>query len=175
MQRSKLSVSLLFLFFLCLTFFLFVFLSCPPKETHCYICNENVLNKHLRIIDDIKNMYEQEVLRVCRDKKASANYACIEKELKKIHTPDTLFILCLYFDNLRYPTPMDPIYLSEELGVEISEWYHDNYQYVCTLNAHAFEIRELCVKEIEQLAKNGNISAKCMMQYIHKYIKRTEA
>lgn len=175
MYWSKCYIAFLFLFFSCVAFFLLFFLSCEPKETCNHICNENELNKQLCIIEDIKNMYEREVLRVCRDKSISADYYCIKKELTKIHNPDTLFILCLYFDKLRYPTPMDPIYLSEELGVEVSECYHDNYQYVCTLNAHAFVVRELCIKEIERLVENGNISAKYIMRYINKYIKRPKA
>lgn len=83
--------------------------------------------------------------------------------------------MCLYFEKIKYPTPKDPIYISEEIGVEVSKEYHDYYQYICTLNAHAFIVRELCIKEIEYRALTGNISAQSMMRYINNFIKRPRA
>lgn len=152
-----------------------IFLSCTPREASCHIYDENKLNERLCALENIKKIYEHEVWRVCKNDKIIADYACIENELKKIHDIHSLFVMCLYFEKIKYPTPKDPIYISEEIGVVVSKEYHDYYQYICTLNAHAFIVRELCIKEIEYRALTGNISAQSMMRYINNFIKRPRA
>lgn len=108
-------------------------------------------------------------------------YDDIEEEIRKMDDHRLLFLIALYFDSVAFPRLTGPSEEQFEERTPEDEFYVNEFQYCCTLNAHASVVRDVAVARLEELQRSEKHSDQrrqeisAMLQYIHAVMPRPTA
>lgn len=108
-------------------------------------------------------------------------YDDIEEEIRRMDDPRLLFLIALYFDSVAFPRLTGPTDEQAELRTPEDEFYVNEFQYCCTLNAHASAVRDVAVARLEEWQRSPACSEQqrkeinAMLQYIHTVMPRLSA
>lgn len=124
----------------------------------------------LTALQRMKSLYETSVWQ--QREEAVSSYEDIEEEINRIDDHHLLFLLALYFDSVAFPRLTEPSEEQFEERTPEDEFYVNEFQYCCTLNAHASVVREYAVARLEALQRDEKRPAQqrqkiaAMLQYI---------
>ncbi len=127
----------------------------------------------------IKRLYETSVW-LQREETPNC-YDDIEEEIRRMDDPRLLFLIALYFDSVAFPRLTGPSEEQFEERTPEDEFYVNEFQYCCTLNAHASAVRDVAVARLEELQRSEKHSDQrrqeisAMLQYIHAVMPRPTA
>lgn len=130
-------------------------------------------------LQHLKRLYETAVWQ--QREETIHSYDDIKEEINSIHDHRRLFLIALYFDSVSFPRLHGPSDEQFEERTPEDEFYVREFQYCCTLNAHASAIRDFAVARLEELQRSEKCSEQrrqeisAMLQYLHASMPRITA